>query len=756
MATARRSAVLLAAVALMVSGCIPVGPAALVAGAWAQDTPQVASDGTNALVVWRDYRNGHGNGDIFGAIVAADQSIVLTNIPISTQAGTESSPNVAFDGTNYIVVWGDRRGGAADLYGARVSPAGEVLDADGVLLAGGAFDQRRPALAFDGTNFLVVYEETSSLATVGISAKRIAPDLTVVDASPVSLATEGEDAGYPDVVFDGVNFVAAWTETYLDNADVMVRRVSPAGVALSPIPLTDDNDQTTDYRAPALVFDGANTMIAYVGYQAQGGSAISGQRVDLNGSVVDTTPIVFVTYGDPTGGVLGGPDLAWDGTDYVLAYWGAGDYSLFGQIVRVDSTGAQTSVRRGSASNPRVTMIGDVALVASVERALDSDDQPGVFTSGFAANDETIAGGPLAGVPGPQDHRTISFGDGVYLLVWYDHTGVYASRFGSNLEPSAGTPISLGFARGAPVEAVFNGTNFLLVGQDSLVPGAPVTRIVTISPNGDVLRSEIVQDLQRTLDRTIVGPFGPLPVYRSYQTVDIATSGSTSMIVAQSSLTFGPREALISTLVVDEAGVPVSSLSTAASSPSSIAGSSAAWDGSRYHVVWSDDRGGTADIFGTTVAANGTPLNTVGTVIGASPERETAPRIAASPSEIVVAWQRGSNATSAIQAQRIGNTGVPIGGAVDVASGSGSGPDVVFSDHLAIVWTESVGIARFAIKAARFENGAATSLGTVTTAESSSGFSVAPAVPGAIAVTHNDTDRDVSEFSTAYWRIFYS
>src|SRR6187551_2771483 len=91
----------------------------------------VAFGGSNYFVVWTNYESG--TGDIYGARVATDGTVLDPGpgIPISTQPAQQIEPAVAFDGTNYLVVWQDRRtDDINDIYAARVTPAGDVLDPD--------------------------------------------------------------------------------------------------------------------------------------------------------------------------------------------------------------------------------------------------------------------------------------------------------------------------------------------------------------------------------------------------------------------------------------------------------------------------------------------------------------------------------------------------------------------------------------------------------------------------------------------------
>jgi len=88
--------------------------------------------------------------------------LIDTNGVYGSDISTQCSPSVAFDGTNYLIVWEDNRSGPSDIYGARVDQSGIVLDTAGIAIASTADNQYNPSVAFDGTNYLVVWQDYRS------------------------------------------------------------------------------------------------------------------------------------------------------------------------------------------------------------------------------------------------------------------------------------------------------------------------------------------------------------------------------------------------------------------------------------------------------------------------------------------------------------------------------------------------------------------------------------------------------------------
>ena len=127
-------------------------------GASAQQLPDAAWDGESLAVVWQDDRNGW--FDVYGARVSPDGAVLdPAGVALCTAPGHQAAPRLASSGATRLVVWADPRNGTYDVYGARWSPAGAVLDPEGFPISQAAAEQTSPDVAWDGQSFTVLWSD---------------------------------------------------------------------------------------------------------------------------------------------------------------------------------------------------------------------------------------------------------------------------------------------------------------------------------------------------------------------------------------------------------------------------------------------------------------------------------------------------------------------------------------------------------------------------------------------------------------------
>jgi hypothetical protein len=250
-----------------------------------QWSPAIAFDGTNYLVTWADGRSD--SSDIYGARVTPAGAVLDTNgIAIATAGYHQAHPAVTFDGTNYLVVWKDHRNGSySDVYGARVTPAGTVLDPGGIAISTAAFDQRCPEISFDGTNYLVVWEDVRSISTSDIYGARVTQAGTVLDPGGIAISIASNNQWSPGIAFDGTNYLTVWKDWRNNVFDVYCARVTPEGVVLDPNGIYIFSAASNRF-SPAVVFDGIYYVITWEDSCNGSFFDILGARVTPDGVVI--------------------------------------------------------------------------------------------------------------------------------------------------------------------------------------------------------------------------------------------------------------------------------------------------------------------------------------------------------------------------------------------------------------------------------------------------------------------------------------
>ena len=148
---------------------------------------------------------------------------------MTMSAQEQGYADLAFDGQNYLVVWEDFRDQSnfdGDIYAARMAPDGTVLDGSGILISNAPGRQRRPRVGWDGDNYLVAWLDGAP-GSEQIIGTRVTPGGQVLDPAGIPIAAS--PVGSFSVAASGENYLVVWGA-----GEVRGTRVSPEGVVLDP------------------------------------------------------------------------------------------------------------------------------------------------------------------------------------------------------------------------------------------------------------------------------------------------------------------------------------------------------------------------------------------------------------------------------------------------------------------------------------------------------------------------------------------
>jgi hypothetical protein len=304
--------------------------------------------GSSYLAIWEE------DGDLRGTRLG-HLGYVLDSapVPISSADQYQKHPDLTWGAGNFFAVWEDFRNQDFDIYGARIDSGGNVLDGLGIpLWVDPATDQRRPAVASDGENYLVLWQHMldSTEANYRVEALRVSSEGLPIDQEPI-LLSEGDKGSYPDVAFGGSKYLAVWLDanfwdihgilvesdgtvgpiigvritgglqehpsvasdgsdflvvwqdcgTHWPHADIVATRVSSAGEIMDPGGIIISMDADVAEQLPSVIFDGVNYVVSWKRITGASGGLYA-SRVTPQGVVLDPGGIL-ITEISPYSGV---------------------------------------------------------------------------------------------------------------------------------------------------------------------------------------------------------------------------------------------------------------------------------------------------------------------------------------------------------------------------------------------------------------------------------------------------------------------
>ena|GEM_PF-6927380 len=184
--------------------------------------------------------------------------------------------------------------------------------------------QRRPDGAWDGTRYVLIWEDGRSPANgQELYLTRLDADGSILDANglPVLSPPQPGSQGQPSIFYNAatMTFMLTWVDPRDTFNDVYVSRFFPNGSGTFPEPggiqLTSGDDSESN---PRIACTTQTCMISYQASIVGGGLAARGVRIYPTGVIIDSSPIDLVTDGGQSGELS--PRLLALDSSYVLAW----------------------------------------------------------------------------------------------------------------------------------------------------------------------------------------------------------------------------------------------------------------------------------------------------------------------------------------------------------------------------------------------------------------------------------------------------
>lgn len=431
-------------------GGIAIGP-----GVGEQSFPAVAAGRGDFLVVWQEGEAG--SRDILGVRIegASGSELDADPIPICRAAADQSAPAVAALGDGYLVVWEDARnrgaGAGIDLYGVRISAEGMVMDDPPIPVAVGEGDQKRPDLAAVDEAWMVVWHDLRTGVDFDTLGVRITGDGTVLDADAISIGEGPGSQWNPSVAYNGGQFLVVWQDRAAGlYHDLFGRRLDAGGTIIDaePLVVAKDPEDGVDRVKPEVTAEGNGFVVVWEdgrhSTEFSNRDIYSARISEAGGMGGEGGVAVSLAVKDQRA-----PRVA-AGPHGVLAVWedfrNGRDNDIFGQWITGEAqTGAgesdlKISTRVNGQRHPRVAANNDVFL------AVWEDDRNGTdwdiygmrisVASGTALDSTAL---PIGAAHSQQQWPAVTFANGEFYVVWQDfRNGVDFELYGARVSAVTG------------------------------------------------------------------------------------------------------------------------------------------------------------------------------------------------------------------------------------------------------------------------------------------------------------------------------
>jgi hypothetical protein len=239
---------------------------------------------------------------------------------VSTPSTLSQQPSVAFDGEDYLVAWNEYDGSNYEIRAAQVNGAGTIVQPIGFLSTqGDGRDDTRPAVAWNGTRFLVTWEHTFGTGDIDVDG-RIVNRAGFPIGSVISVVAPVGNQTFPSVVAVGATFFVVWSDDRTGAGDIRGARVTNTGAVLDASPGVTMTSAANAETQPDIAATSGALLVSYQYLAAAGNPDVYAQRTNLSLQPVGTA-IPLATTAAPEQDAK----VASDGSGYLVVWGGPGD-----------------------------------------------------------------------------------------------------------------------------------------------------------------------------------------------------------------------------------------------------------------------------------------------------------------------------------------------------------------------------------------------------------------------------------------------
>ncbi len=589
--------------------------------AFSESYSAVSFDGTNHLIFTTD-----GRGIMAKRFTPAGAAVDTDPVWVSNVPAQNQDMSSAFNGTNHMLVWSNTTSGLRAL---RVSPARAPVDVTPLSFGTTA---RFGKVASDGSGWFVVWEVSTTPTT--IRGSRISAAGVNLDPGGIAIATGGVGIARttPDVSFNGTNYLVVWRELNPMNGfnEVVARRYTTAGVAVDAAPFILTAGRNAENPAVAAV--GSTWLVVFREFRPSAGFYAT--RVTAAGVVQD--PAGFTV--DSSVASFEPPYIAGGTTDWLVVFKDSNNVPGEGNAVRVTTSGTIAgSAKFGTTSYVYVREVelgaGNWLAAVTMDGFNASSDLKAVSFSASGAPISSL-GTDFRGGMNNQGFEGITAVGGRYTGFWRDDRsplGVYESQLnatGTRLT----TPIQVG---------AFYDTGGRIVGASS-----------TQTVRTDCFGASRISSTGALLDASPI----PLGLPSSPIGCAIGSDGTTFLIASGGTNAQAVR--------LSSAGVVLDAPPlTVSSSPGNQYPSGVAFGASTWLVAWTDDRNSAVtgnDVFAARLNSSGVLLDPTGIAVNIATGSQSVLDTVFGGGVFLVVWAFSTGSTTTLQAARVTAAGTVL------------------------------------------------------------------------------------------------